>query len=160
MHHQRTFRTETVAYLVEPANSEPYFVPGDVNYNGLKDISLDDYIPTDEDNEHLENMIQCLIWETIGRFAAGYKKKLGRLEFRMPEINPLKRDNPPKIRVMRTYALDEGKISDMISILEKMARDVGMTEKQVEEIIVAFKGDFATVRNQRYACCSGMTLTS
>jgi hypothetical protein len=149
LHHQKQFKTETVAYLVEPIDQEPHFTPDDINYSELETLNVRDVCPTAEDKVYMEQAAKFMIWEVIKKFALVNRIVLPALGIEMPVIRQLSKQ-PPKIRAMRTYPYDEGKISDMIKILNDMAKDVGMSKRQKERNVLVFKGDFTTTRNQRY----------
>ena len=68
----------------------------------------------------------------------------------MLEVEVLDHNDRSRFHILPTYDLDEIHIDEMINIIYEISEDIGLSELQVKETIVMFKGDNMTAKNIRF----------
>lgn len=158
LYNQKTYINDTVGYVVEQPIPEPHFTPEDINYDKLKQLNVKHFLSSPEDKHHFKEAARCMISKILQDFCkgSGYKSPLN-MRYDMPRIYQLDPTLRPKFTTLPTYPFDEGQISEMIKVLRETKKDVGLSDKSSERVIILHFGDFSTVRNQKY-CHSYMLL--
>jgi hypothetical protein len=67
-------------------------------------------------------------------------------EIHFPERTRLDPALKSVIRPLPTYHLNEGIITELIQIINKVSSDVGLSSEQIQEKLLLFKGDLATTK--------------
>jgi hypothetical protein len=98
----------------------------------------------------MEAAFSAMLADVVKVFAKKRNLQAPNLAFPMPNIFQLDRRERSEIVTLPVLPHNENEISEMIKIIEKIGEIVGLSEDQVKECIVNFKGDFLTVRNERY----------
>ena len=97
----------------------------------------------------MESAFKSMIVDVIRNFAKRNDVSAPLPKFSMPNINQIDHKERSEIITLRVYPHNEGVINEMVKILEKIGDDIGISEEQVKENIINFKGDFLTVRQDR-----------
>jgi len=149
---QGDFLTYTAGYVVRPHPSiaRPMFTQADRHYDRVTELNVLDFIPSAEDRTHLFEAFESMIYQALKGFLSDDDIKLPKSKFSMPKIFELDPQNRPEIITLPTYDLDEGVIAELIKILEKIQSDIGLSPDQVKQNLLFYKGDFLTVRQNRY----------
>jgi hypothetical protein len=151
-----SFITATAGFIVipPPSRSHAMFKRADVQYYRIKELTTRDFLPTQTDKDTMKLSFRVMISDIL----KGYAQKSGNtaiklrgISFQMPKVFQIDHVNCPEIMILPTYNLNEGAIQEIIQILYQIEKDVGLSEEQVKENVIMFKGDFMTVRNTRYA---------
>jgi len=146
----------TAGYAVIPPKSRarPMFLPSDCDYGKLKNISLRDFLPSLATKRTMRSAVASLIWTTFKRFSRANSVNVANLKYPMPAVFQLDHTDPSEFYPLPTYEYNEGIITEMIAIHEEIAKTIGLSEEQATRNIIMFKGDFATVRQNRYSSAS------
>jgi hypothetical protein len=148
------FRIFTSGFvLLTPSDrARKFFTADDVNLEAIKTMTALDFYPSRTEIERMEKIFRALIAETLLGWLKDRERpirtELSEKTFPMPTVFQLAREIS-KLATLPTYDLDENKLQEMAQILEKIAKDVGLTPEQCKQIVILFKGDFLTVRNIR-----------
>ena len=148
-----TYVTATAGYVVKPHESlaRPMFIHDDIQLRNAKDLNELDFIPTIDDQRIITSANKYFIWEAVYKFCKAFDVDLSKNPFSIEEIYKLDPKKTPEIIPLRTYDLNEGVVSQMIEIINKIKSDIGLTVQQTIENVVMFKGDKGTVDIDRYA---------
>lgn len=92
---------------------------------------------------------KSILWDVFKNFACSNKVDVPNLIYPMPIIFPLNHLERSEILSLPTYPFNEGIINEVIDIHENISNDIGISDKQRMENIIMFKGDFATVHQNR-----------
>jgi hypothetical protein len=136
--------------LPHPEIAHPMFTQADMHYNLAHFLTVDDFLPSDEDQNVLRLAFQSLMWDTLRRFCKSRDIALARCNFPMPKVAPLDPHHCPTILTLPTYDLEEGKISDMIQIHYRVSEDTGLSVESTPNVVVMCKGDYMTSANSRF----------
>jgi len=141
----------TAGYLVIPPESHarPMLTPSHCDYRKVKTLSLGDFLPSPEIKNTMKNACKSILWNVFKNFAHSNKVNVPNLIYPMPIIFQLNHLERPEILSLPTYPFNEGIINEVIDIHECISNDIGMSDKQRVENMIMFKGDFATVRQNR-----------
>jgi hypothetical protein len=140
---------QTAGYIVRPFRKHQMFKREDRKYHLAHTLTAGDFVPSVEDTAHMEVAFRSMIADCIKEFAKQNNMNPPILDFPMPEIYPLDHRERSEIFTLPVYPHNEGVVNEMIKILEKIGADIGISEDQVKESIINFKGDFLTVRQDR-----------
>ena len=154
---QADYLTYTTGYVVRPHPNvaRPMFTHSDRHYERARELNVIDFVPSSEDRRHITKAFEFMIY-TVTKGFFGYDNiEIPKGDFAMPRIFPLDPQNKPEIITLPTYDLNEGVMSELIQILNKIQSHIGLTPEQVKRNILLFKGDFMTVRQNRYSRVSG-----
>ena len=150
---QSDYLTYTAGYVVRPHIdlARPMFTRADRLYDRVRQLNVIDFVPSAEQRRYLTEAFESMIYTTAKEYFGHHKIKLPKANFAMPNICPLDPQKRPEIITLPTYDLNEGVMSELIKILDEIQLDVGMTPEQVKRNLVLYKGDFMTVRQNRYS---------
>jgi len=149
----------TAGYVLVPAESRscPMLSRSDIDYNRIAEVKLDDIFPTIESAKAIAKASRHLITSSLLAFAKAQGTLMCQLKTEFPVRRRLDRHAKPNIMTLPTYALNEGIISELIDVIYRVADDIGLSHKQREENLIMFKGDLATVFQNRYNAASAST---
>lgn len=150
LHNKSDFLKYTVGYVIEPTIPRPMFERSHVDYSKVASLTVAEFIPSVDDTATLRSIFRHFIATTIRSFCHKRNVTLPTLDFSMPSVKRLDHKSQPKIHVLPTYDLDESHMDDMIEILYRIGEDVGLSDTQIEENVVAYGGDFFTTITERY----------
>ena len=142
----------TAGYVVVPAEcrSCPMFSKSDSDYNRITDIELADILPTTESAWAIANASRHLITTSLTGFAKARGIAMCQLKSQFPVRRRLDIHAKPNIMTLPTYPLNEGIINELIQVIHHVADDIGLSRKQREQNLIMFKGDLATVSQNRF----------
>lgn len=145
------FVTATAGYVVKPAKEQahPMFTPEDVDYRRCHQLTLADFIPSTNDKEMMLEANRFFIFDVMKRFASGHHVSFNCDEPPMPVKYVLNKDLRPEIIPLPTYPYNEGVINEVVDLIHKISNQIGLSEAQITENVIMFKGDFLTVRQNR-----------
>lgn len=150
LHNKSEFLKYTVGFALEPAIPRPMFLRTDINYGAVASLTVMDFLPPDDDAKTLHSIFSHFIANALGKYCNKRKIRLPKLKFPMPAVQRIDPKAQPKIHVLPTYDLDESRIDDMIEILYRISEDVGLTDVQIENNILAYGGDYFTTVTERH----------
>jgi hypothetical protein len=159
LHNKASYLTYTAGYVVEPPPSRavPMFTRSDVNYSAVQRLIIKDFLPSDDDQSILRFAFRSMLFTIVKRYGKQHNLTFSDINFPMPTVDALDPQDRPRFHVLPTYDLDESRIDEIISIIYEIADDIGLSDAQVKEFIVMFKGDYMTVKNIRFApLCIGL----
>ena len=154
LHNKSDFLKYTVGYILEPSIGRPMFLRTDVNYRNVTSLTIRDFIPPADDTKLLKSIFGHFIANAVSKYCKQRRISLAKLDFPLPAVDTIDPKLKPKVHVLPTYDLDESLIDDMIEILYRIARDVGLSEAQIMENIVPYGGDYFTTITERYVLCA------
>jgi hypothetical protein len=143
---------QTAGYVVRPFRKHQMFKRDDRKYHLAETLTAGDFIPSVEDTTYMDVAFRSMIANCIKDFAEQNNVNPPTLNFSMPEIYQLNHRERSEILTLPVYPHNEGIVNEMIKILEKIGADIGISEDQIKENIINFKGDFLTVRQDRSSC--------
>lgn len=148
-HNRGGLITGTAGFIAEDSQ-HAQFTRQDVNYAAVASMTIADLLPTQDDNNILDMYIQFKLSAIFKSWcvANGIAWK-AELDVHRPSVAPLDPKQSAKIHPLPTYALDEGRIDDVIRIYDRIASDVGLTAEQITNKVILCKGDYMTVANSR-----------
>ena len=145
-----SFTTSTAGYVVRPHQRYPMLTELDRRYQDVEDLTVRDFLPSLHDQSHMQLAFASCIFSTLKSFAHHHSIIMPAMTFPMPQIYPLDAEICNEITSLRVYDLNEAVINDMIQILYKIESDIGLTAQQRQHNVLSFRGDFLTVRQDRY----------
>ena len=140
----------------------------DRNFNRLANVDLDrlnevtilDFMPTSHDRARATESVCFFIYNILKKLVDAKGIEIAKLDYSYPSEYRLDPKAVPDIIPLPAMDLDEGKTSDMIKIIQRVIKVIGISERQRKENIVFFKGDLMTVLNDRYCKIAAKRLTS
>ena len=126
------------------------FTHADRHYDRVTELNVLDFIPSAADRTHLSAAFESMIYKAVKGFLTHDGINLPKSNFSMPKIFQLDPQNQPEIITLQTYDLNKGVIAELIKILEKIQSDIGLSSNQTKGNVLLYKGDFMTVRQNRY----------
>jgi hypothetical protein len=153
MFNQSSMVIYTCVYVArpDPAIAQPMLTPADRNHDRVADLRLLDFMPTAEDHESIVQAFKWMIWEAFEDFATKTSDTIPKCKYSYPEKYRLNHKHRTEIMPLPTFDLNEGIINDVIQIISKIGEKIGLTDHQIQTAMILFKGDLATVLNDRYA---------
>jgi hypothetical protein len=139
--------------LIPPASRRPraFDQLTDVNRDKISELGLLIFLPSKEDHENLNAAYRALICEILDGFCKHEGVTLqDKLSCELPTVFRIDPQEPPEVRPLRTYDLNEAHASDMLQILYTIQEDTGLSKKQCLEKSYLFSGDLMTVEGIRY----------
>jgi hypothetical protein len=91
-----------------------------------------------------------IVWGIFKQFGLQRGSAMPQIDFPMPKVYRLDPSKRAEILPLSTFNLNEGVISEVIQIIEQVSQVIGLSQEQKEECLITFKGDQATLRQNRY----------
>jgi hypothetical protein len=73
------------------------FTQADMHYNLAHFLTVEDFLPSDEDQNVLQLAFRSLMWDALRRFCKSRDIPLAQCNFPMPQLAPLERRHCPTI---------------------------------------------------------------
>jgi len=151
LYKKASYLTYTAGFVVEPspARAIPMFTRANIDYNAVQRLTIRDFLPSDEDQSILRSAFRAMSFKVLKKFGKQHNLSFPNVQFQMPDVDVLDHKDRSRFHVLPTYDLDESRIDEMINIIYEISEDIGLSELQVKEAIMMFKGDYMTVKNIR-----------
>ena len=147
---------EMVAYIAYNPRSrtQNMFTSDHVKKAEINNIIFEDFIPTSDNMRTQRSDFMTGMYETLNTYCGIH---LVRVHDGQP-LNPFTRATLYQIPVQETKVmtlpamdLDEAKIDEITQVMREITSELGYTREQhLQNKVIMFKGDRATVRNMRY----------
>ena len=141
----------TAGYVVKPPRTcaRPMFSPSDYDIQKAKALTLSDFLPTPEAHDTMTSAFKLMIWFIVKKVNCSNDIDVPDLNYSMPKIFQLNHHESSEIYGLPTYDLNEGIINEVIDIHKQIVKAIGLLEAQGTQNIIMFKGDLATVLQNR-----------
>lgn len=149
LHNWISFGSGVVGYVLIPAKFTPMFHRSAVNYDAAKDLTLRDFLPSQKDHTILLGAFRYMLFDVVKDFAKSLKLPAPTADIPPPKVSPLDLKLRPKIHTLPLYDLNETRMDEMIQILYRIQKDIGLSSEQVQKNIILHKGDLLTILNTR-----------
>ena len=136
-------------YVLIAAKFTPMFPRSAVNYDAAKDLTLRDFLPSEADQNILLEAFRSSFFEVVKSFTKSLKLPAPTVDIPSPTVSPLDSTLRPEIHTLPLYDLNETLMDEMIQVLYRIQKDIGLSEEQVQKNIILFKGDLLTIINTR-----------